>query len=287
VHAQLPNRHKIGKTRVFNRPPWYLLLAFVVYPVVGVVLGYFGGRAIGGGSGAAAVRFVLMAQCVLVASLAPFFNSADRKCGPIRIAAGALLKTCGVTAATCVIAVALSVIFGGAFPAGWTPPSATITAGRAPPSAAMMVGWAVRSAAITAGFATVLIGVGALARRLGARACTGQAAAYAAAALMLGTVFYANPVIASTRGRAKVAVVQAAVVANPMVCVAGAAVDYDIMLSRRTSASFYNQSLIGPDHLYRYPRWWRAAAGYCVVGIVFLAVSFIGSAKTRKVSGGP
>jgi len=249
---------------MFNRTPSYLILTFVVYPVVGVVLGYFGGRAIGGGSGTAAVRFVLTAQCVLVACLAPFFNSADCKCGPIRIAAGALLKTCGAIAATSVIAAALSVIFGGALP----------------------VGWAVRSAAMMVGFATVLIGVGALARRLGAGAGAGQAAAYAAAALMLGTVFYANSAIALTRGKTKVAVVQAAVVANPMVCVAGAALDYDIMLSRRSPMSFYNQSLIGPDHLYRYPRWWSAVAGYCVVGIVFLAVSFIGSAKAHKVSGG-
>ena len=124
--------------------------------------------------------------------------------------------------------------------------------------------------------------ISSMAGRLGAAAPVRQMATYAVAALMLGTVFYANPAIAAMRGKPKLAAVQTAVAANPMVCVAGAALDYDILLSRRAEPSLYTQSLIGPDHLYRYPRWWAAGAAYSGVGLVMLFISFIGSKGSIK-----
>jgi len=250
--------------RSFPKSFLYCILTFIIYPVIALAAGYLGHRAMGGGSGAPLVRFALLVQCVLIACLVPFFSSAEGGGKPIKTAAGALLKACGVIAASSFIAITLSIILGGPGP----------------------LGWAARSAAILAAFAVVLIGISAFAGRLGAGAQVRQVAALAGAAVMLGTVFYANPAVAAARGKAKVTVVRAAVAANPLVCVAGSALDYDIMISRRSPVSFYHQSLIGPDHLYRYPRWWLVSAAYLAVGLVFLAVSLVGSAKSHEVSGG-
>ncbi|NQT18828.1 MAG: hypothetical protein HQ592_03920 [Planctomycetes bacterium] len=217
----------------------------------------------GPGAGPATVRLVLLVQCVLLGCVVPFFCSADAAARPITNAAGAFIRACGIIAASCVIALVLALIAGRPLPPAW----------------------AVRSAGILVGFALVLIGICSIAGRLGAAAPVRQMAAYAVAALMLGTVFYANPAVAATRGKAKLAAVQTAVAANPLVCVAGAALDYDIMLSRRAEPSLYTQSLIGPDHLYRYPRWWAAGAAYSAVGLVMLFISFIGSKESLKATG--
>ena len=217
----------------------------------------------GSQGGPAVARLVLLVQCVLLACVVPFFCSAEGPARPIRNAAGVFIRACGVIAASCVIALVLALIAGGP----------------------LRLAWVVRSAVILTGFALVLIGVSLLAGRLGAGAPARQIAAYAVAALMFGTVFYADPAVVATRGRAKLAVVQTAVVANPMVCVAGSALDYDIMLSRRAPPSLYIQSLIGPDHLYRYPRWWAVGAVYSGVGLALLFVSFIGSPVSNKAAG--
>jgi hypothetical protein len=98
---------------------------------------------------------------------------------------------------------------------------------------------------------------------------------------MLTTIFYANPVVSASSGKMKVTAIQTAVIANPLVSTAGAALNYDILLSRESPVSFYNSSLIGPDHLYRYPQWWTIALVYLAAGAVFTAISSIGRA-TRQ-----
>ena len=211
-----------------------------------VLLAWLGGQALGPGAGPAAALVVLLCGCAAVACLAPFFGSAQDGARPIYSMVRALLKTLGLAAAT-----VLAAGFAG------------VLLGTMPP-----VAWLLKTAAILAGFAALLAGVHTAAARL-AGGLAGQLVAYLVAALMLGTVFYANPMIAVARGDAKAAAIQSAITANPLVCVAGAAADHDVFLSRRAPMSLYNSSLIGPDHLYHYPRWWVVCVLYAAVGLAF------------------
>jgi len=237
----------------------YFIVTFVAYPAAGLAAGWALSRTPGAGV-PGVVRLLLLLQCVVLGCMVPFFGSARNGSTPIRAAAATLLRACGVIAAAGLTAAVLSLVL----------------AGRAP------VWWIVRSAWILAGFSLLLAGVVVLAGRLGACAHGRALAAYAVAALMLGTVFYANPAVAATSGRAKLAVIQTAVAANPVLCVAGSALDYDILTSRRRGASLYDLSLIGPDHLYRYPRWWAIGGGYGIVGCLFSAASLLGVPKRPK-----
>jgi hypothetical protein len=241
----------------------YFILTFVVYPLAGVTAGCIGLRTVDGDAGPAVVRFVLLWQCVLVGCLAPFFYSVQRDGDRIRMAAKALARTVGVVVASSAVAAILSLIAGG----GLQPV------------------WIARSAAIVIGFGVILVGVSSLTRRLGGRPHAGQSAACAAAALMLSTVFIVNPAVAATRGKTKIAVIQVAVVGNPLVAAAGAGVDYDILLSRRSAVSLYNISLIGPDHLYRYPPWWLIGGGYCVAGLILIVLASFNSFKGNRSGG--
>ena len=238
----------------------YLILVLAVYPAAALVLAWFGGRALGEGGAAAVTRIILLSQCVIVACFVPFFLSLRPAGKPIPSMSVAALKAAGIVGATCAIAVVSGLILGS------SPPMA----------------WVLKSGAIAIGFAVVLTGVGALAHRLGARAAGGQLVVCLAAALMLGTVFYANPAIAAARGSLKVALIQAAVAGNPLVSVAGSALDCDILVSRESAVSLYNTSLIGPDHLYHYPAWWSVCLVYGVVGFAMVLVSTIGGSRSKS-----
>jgi len=237
----------------------YFVITFVVYPIACLAAGHALSRAPGAGA-PGAVRLILLWQCVLLACAVPFFASARDSTRPIHSAGATLLRACGIIAGTAAAAAAL----------------ALLRAGRVP------VWWIVRSSWILAGFSLLLAGVTALAVRLGAGVHGRALAGYAAAALMLGTVFYANPAVAAARGEAKLAVIQAAVAANPALCVAGSALDYDILTSRRRGASMYDLSLIGPDHLYRYPRWWVVGGGYGIIGCLMAAACSLGVRKHTR-----
>ncbi|HUS58924.1 MAG TPA: hypothetical protein VM141_09755 [Planctomycetota bacterium] len=235
----------------------YLVLTFAVYPAAGLLLAYLGGRALGAEAGAV-VRVMLLCQCLVVACVAPFFHSACGGAKPIQNVARSLLKTLGVIAASALIAAIAPPLLGV----------------RAP------LAWAAKTAGILAGFGTLLVCIGAFVQRLHAAPAARLLVVYSVAAMMLGTVFYANPAIAVARAPAKAALMQAAVTANPLICVAGSATGYDILLSRRSEVSLYSNSLIGPDHLYRYPAWWWAALYYCAAGAVFFGASMI--RRTKK-----
>ena len=223
----------------------YLIAAFAIYPAAAAALIW-----LTGGHRAAGI-IVLLCQPVVAAVIVPFFASASDGEKPIHSIAVALAKSLGVIAVGVAIAIGASSVSGAA-PAGL---------------------WLLKSSAILAGFVLLLTGVHAGATRLGMRVPGAQLAACIVAALMMGTVFYANPAIAATRGSTKLVVVKAAVAANPLVCTAGSALGYDILLSRTSDLSLYNSSLIGPDHLYRYPRWWAVSIVYAVIGVALGAVT--------------
>ena len=226
----------------------YLIAAFAVYPAAVAVAVWLSG------THRAAGVIVVLCQPVVAAVIVPFFASARDASRPIHSMAAALAKSLGVMAAGLAVAAGASLI-SGAVPAGL---------------------WLLKAAGILAGFVVLLAGLQAGAMRLGLSVPGAQLAVYVVAALMLGTVFYANPAIAATRGSAKLAVVKAAVNANPLVCTAGSALGYDILLSRTSDFSLYNSSLIGPDHLYRYPRWGAVGIVYGIIGIA------LGAGRSRR-----
>jgi len=222
----------------------YLIATLAIYPAAVAAMIWLSG------THRAAGIVVLLCQPVVAAVIVPFFASASDGGKPIHSMAAALVKALGV------IAAGLAIVAGASFIAGAAP-----------------VGlWLLKAGAILAGFVLLLAGLQACVMRLGLSGPGAQFAVYLVAALMLGTVFYANPAIALARGSAKLGAVKAAVSANPLVCTAGSALGYDILLSRTSDLSFYNSSLIGPDHLYRYPRWWAVSIVYGVIGIAQGAV---------------
>jgi len=231
-----------------RRNPIVWLLAFAACVAVAAGLAWLWGRRLPGEPAAGVMRLVLLGQCVADAAAAPLLA------GRVRCPGRVLLGVLALVAAGSTAAIAAGLLLGGSVPA-W-----------------VMLLWVARSAAILAGFGLLLTGLARLAERLAPQPA-GLMAAIAAAALMLGTVFCANPAVAAARNGTKMALVQAAVAANPLLCVAGSALDYDILLSRRTPGSLYHMSLIGPDHIYRYPPWWAVAPGYAAAGGLLLALS--------------
>lgn len=93
--------------------------------------------------------------------------------------------------------------------------------------------------------------------------------------LMLGTVFYANPLIESApSNQIRQAIVQWSINLNPILIIAGTVFNYDIMLS----PLMYRISLI-QYYPHYYPEWWNFIAAYLVVGVICLA----GILLTRRI----
>lgn len=97
----------------------------------------------------------------------------------------------------------------------------------------------------------------------------------ALAFLMLGTVFYANPLIESTpSNQIRQGIVQWSINLNPILVIAGTVFNYDIMLS----PLMYRISLI-QYYPHYYPEWWNFIVAYLVVGLICLG----GILLTRRV----
>lgn len=87
--------------------------------------------------------------------------------------------------------------------------------------------------------------------------------------LLLGTVFYADPVIEATEGRkgTRAAVIAVAVGANPILVLAQHVCDEDLL-----HTSLYGRSTIG-DHPFSYPDPWQPAAAFVGVAAALLGIA--------------
>jgi hypothetical protein len=96
--------------------------------------------------------------------------------------------------------------------------------------------------------------------------------------LMMGTVFYANPIIELVRQNLvlRQLVIKMVMVVNPMLVIAGNFFSHDILRGRQ----LYYLSDIGPFYPYTYPAWGSVLAGYVIISLVAIGLGYLFKIKT-------
>jgi len=117
-------------------------------------------------------------------------------------------------------------------------------------------------------FCLLLGAVFALVRCSGSELLFAQLVAILVASMLLGTVFYADPIVESQKSpEARSTVISLALAANPITAISGALPNFDLM---RREMMYSRISVIGRFYPANYPEWWRTALGYMVTASVIL-----------------
>jgi len=124
-------------------------------------------------------------------------------------------------------------------------------------------------------FCMLLGSVFAVVRCGGAELLSAQLVCITVACVLLGTVFYADPIIeAQGSSEAKGVVIRAALATNPITAISWSLLRFDLMRRRLMYGPI---SEIG-DHYTPYPAWWATLCGYAAASAVML----IGAGLLRR-----
>jgi hypothetical protein len=142
--------------------------------------------------------------------------------------------------------------------------------------AAEAVGGALIAQGVIFAFCLLLASVFAVVRCSGSGLLFAQLVAIFVACALLGTVFYADPIIEAQRSsEARGTVIHAALAVNPVTAISGSLLHFDLM---RRTVMYGRISVIGQWYPFDYPDWWTVLAGYAGVSVVLLS----GAALLRR-----
>jgi hypothetical protein len=128
-------------------------------------------------------------------------------------------------------------------------------------------------------FCGLLASVFALVRCSGSELLFAQLVSIFVACVLLGTVFYADPLIEAEQSpESRSAVIHAALAVNPVTVISGSLLEFDLM--RRPV--MYGRISVIQRYQFSYPRdWWEVLAGYAAVSFVL----FLGAGVLRRRGG--
>jgi len=227
------------------------LLAFAVFAVVASARST-------GNSLMAALTFV---ECAVIAGAVALFavyvDPRDRGLGPFLLRMGAV---CGLTVLTS------SLVLAGAW----------LLAGAGP-----IIGGLLAQLVIVA-FGFLLASVFAIIRCLGAEPLFAQLVSILVACALMGTVFYANPIIeADWSSGTRSTIIHATLAVNPVTAISSSLLGLDLMRSTRGQLMYDRISVLG-GYLRGYPPWWETLCGH--VGAALLVLAGAGLSRRRYLS---
>jgi len=129
-------------------------------------------------------------------------------------------------------------------------------------------------------FGLLLAGLLVALRRAGGEPLAAQLVTLCVAAALVGTVFYADPIVEG-RGspEARRRVIRAALAVNPLTAVSGSLLEVDLM---RRRVMYDKISVIGRWYQVPYPRWWTTACGYGVAAVALFGAAALFEAFARR-----
>jgi hypothetical protein len=233
----------VEKAESAGRTVWRAGIALVVYLVAFAVFAWFASRHCPGSGLTTALVFV---ECALGAVLLGVFvvELDPRRLGVVRFAAGIGGLLAGLAVASALVLVAARLLWG----------------------AVPLVG-ALYAQVVIVSFCVLLASVFALVRCSGSELFFAQLVCIFVACVLMGTVFYADPVIESqgTAGGKRIAI--AVVLAtNPLGAISDA-LEFGWM---HEDLMYRRFSVIGRWYYPSYPEWWGTASGYLAVSAVLL-----------------
>ena len=118
-------------------------------------------------------------------------------------------------------------------------------------------------------FCLLLGAIFALARCGGTEPLFAQCVCWFVACVLMGTVFYADPIVeAQPSPKARSVAIRAALAVNPITAISWSLLEYDLM---RRQIMYDRISVIGRWYRTPYPQWWATACGYVALSVVILA----------------
>ena len=233
---------------------WWCLLAF---PVAFGAFAYLASRHMGGRSLMAALVFLECAAAALVSAVA-FVDFEPRKLGVwgflFRVAAA-----CAAVVAGGFAVLVLAAVLWGAEP----------------------LAGGLLAQVVVISFCLLLGAVYALVRRAGAEPFLSQLVSIFVGCVLMGTVFYADPVVeAQSSPERRSLAIRAVLAANPMTAISWSLLRFDLM---RRQIMYDRISVIGRFYRTEYPPWWKTAAGYVIASAVLLgAASLLGRGRAGR-----
>ncbi len=153
--------------------------------------------------------------------------------------------------------------------------SAAVIAGAALAGAEPLGGGLLAQVVVLA-FCLLLAAAFALVRCIGAEPMAAQFVSLLVACALVGTVFYADPLVETemppeTRSR----VINAVLAPNPIMAITWSLLRFDLL---HRQVMYDRISVIGRFYAYEYPRWWAVSCGY----LVCAALMLLGAARFRR-----
>ncbi len=235
---------------------WRVALWLAVYLIVFAAFAFVASRHCAGRGLMATLTFVECA--VLAAGVALFCVKFDPRRFGVRLFVAALSAVCVLTLLAGVLVLVAAWALWGAAP---------------------LIGGLAAQLVIFS-FCMLLAAVFALVRCSGSELLFAQLVCILVACVLMGTVFYADPIIeAQGSSEAKRMVIRAALTINPITAISGSLLGFDMM---REQIMYDRISVIARWYKVPYPEWWQAMCGYLALSVVVL--SGAGVLRRRHVS---
>ena len=198
-------------------------------------------------SGRSLMAVLTFIECALMAVVVAVFvvDRDPREIGLIRLM-WASLAVCGAAAVLSSMVLVLAWAAWGAYP----------------------IAGALVAQIVILSFAVLLVSIFCLVRCSGSELLFAQLVTIFAACALLGTVFYADPLIeASWSAQRRGTVITMVMAASPVTAISWSLLEFDLM---RRQTMYDHISVIGRWYQTTYPEWWQTVAGYLVISLVML-----------------
>jgi hypothetical protein len=223
---------------------WRACIWLAIYLVGFAVFAWIASRHCTGRSLMAVLTFI---ECALMAVVVAVFivDRDPRELGLIRVLKASLV-VCGAAAVLSSLVLALAWAAWGAEP----------------------IAGALVSQIVILSFAALLVSVFCLVRCSGSELLFAQLVIIFVACALLGTVFYADPLIeADWNAQRRGTVITIVLAASPVTAISWSLLEFDLM---RRQTMYDHVSVIGRWYQTTYPEWWQTVTGYLVISLVML-----------------